>query len=137
MMRQNEAAGSAELTLAPLYAGLLEQGMSARFRIEPAAAAERLPARPLLLVSTRAYNMAKLGAETRRIRGTRRGSEISFPTAKLPVGPYRLALAGPDGETPSSRWVAFAIAPPRALGNLTRAFGALGIARDSSQELTG
>lgn len=124
-----------ELTLAPLYTGLLEQGVRARFSIQPAALAERLPARPLLLVSTRAYNMAKLGVETRRIRGTRRGSEVSFPTAKLPVGPYQLALAGPDGATPLSRWVAFAIAPPRALRNLARAFGMLGITLDDSKDL--
>lgn len=126
-----------ELTLAPLYTGLLEQGARARFGIQPAALAEQLPVRPLLLVSTCAYNVAKLGAETRRIRGTRRGSEVSFPTAKLPVGPYQLALAGPDGKTPISRWVAFAIAPPRALRNLARAFGTLGIALDGSEELPG
>ncbi len=123
-----------ELTLVPLYTGLLEQGARARFSIQPAALAERLPARPLLLVSTRAYNMAKLGAETRRILGTRRRSEVRFSTAKLPVGPYQLALAGSDGETPISRWVAFAIAPPRALRNLARAFGALGIKIDVEQQ---
>jgi hypothetical protein len=123
-----------ELTLVPLYTGLLEQGRVARFAIAPASAAERLSARPFLLVSTRTYNAAKLGAEIHRIRGTRRGSEVRFSTAKLPVGPYQLALAGPDGETPVSRWVAFAVAPPRALHNLTRALGALGIKIDVGQQ---